>query len=212
MPEKRRCTARRSAAVRSATPGARDVRLQPVRAVRRSPDRGSRRSRSRRTGPSRRRRTRRRRSRGTSETVAQAAPAVAGRERPRRPRRRGRSRRRPSGRPGPCSPPTAGQPQELLMTSAPRSGRGFSPSWSVGARKNSKHSVYRAGVPTPRSMLRQPIRLRARRDADLVARAVVADRQARRRGAVAVVVAGRGGVRAARGCRRRASWIASCQL
>ena len=46
-------------------------------------------------------------------------------------------------------------------------------------------------------MLRQPMNRAPGRDADLVARAVVADREPRRRGAVAVVVARRGRVRAA---------------
>ncbi len=42
---------------------------------------------------------------------------------------------------GLVQPSLAGQVHELLMTSAPRSGRGFSPAASVGARNHSKHSV-----------------------------------------------------------------------
>lgn len=42
---------------------------------------------------------------------------------------------------GSVQPSLGGHPQELLTTSAPISGRGFAPFASVGARKNSKHSV-----------------------------------------------------------------------
>src|SRR5215471_20237051 len=56
-------------------------------------------------------------------------------------------------------PSLGGQSQELLMMSGAFDGSGFAPEIFVGARKNWKHSVYRAGVPVPSSMLRQPIHL-----------------------------------------------------
>src|SRR5215212_2067993 len=54
-------------------------------------------------------------------------------------------------------PSLVGQPQLLFITCGRRVGLGFCPLRSVGAMKNWKHSLYVAGVPTPTSMLRQPI-------------------------------------------------------
>lgn len=42
---------------------------------------------------------------------------------------------------GSVHPSRRRQPHELLITSGARSGRGLAPVWSVGARKNSKHSA-----------------------------------------------------------------------
>src|SRR6185312_5178997 len=52
-----------------------------------------------------------------------------------------------------------GQPQELVVTSGARSGLPWvgSPLTGYGARKNSMHSMYLAGVPTPWFMFRHPI-------------------------------------------------------
>src|SRR5258705_12889422 len=64
-----------------------------------------------------------------------------------------------------CMPSPAMQPsdvghdQELLITSGARSGFALSPARSVGASIHCMHSMYRAGEPTPLSMLRQPIHL-----------------------------------------------------
>src|SRR5437588_11190021 len=53
----------------------------------------------------------------------------------------------------------AGQPELLYMTSGRRSGFGFWLFRSVGAMNHWKHSVYVSGLPTPSSMLWQPIHL-----------------------------------------------------
>src|SRR4029453_4688354 len=56
-------------------------------------------------------------------------------------------------------PSSVGQTQELVVRSGALVGSPWlgSPPTGYGARKNSMHSMYRAGVPTPSSMLRQPI-------------------------------------------------------
>ena len=51
----------------------------------------------------------------------------------------------------------AGQPQLLFITWGRFVGSGFWPARLVGAMNHSKHSVYVSGLPTPSSMLWQPI-------------------------------------------------------
>src|SRR5689334_20792283 len=50
-----------------------------------------------------------------------------------------------------------GQPHELLTMSGAIAGLGLLPFLFQGARKNSKHSIYVLGRPTPLSMSRQAI-------------------------------------------------------
>ena len=95
------------------------------------------------------------------------------------------------------------------MTCGRWSGSAFCPLRSVGARKNWKHSVYVAGVPLPWSMFRQPIHLAPGATPIWFAppsSPTVGPGGVR---AVAVVVAGRPGVRAADAA---AAMDASCQL
>ena len=55
-------------------------------------------------------------------------------------------------------PSEGGQVQELIVTSGAFVGSPCrAPPTGFGARKNSMHSMYVAGVPLPWSMLRQPI-------------------------------------------------------
>src|SRR6185369_17146044 len=54
-------------------------------------------------------------------------------------------------------PSDAGQPHELMVMSGALVGSGSLPLMRVGARNHCMHSMYLVGVPTPWSMLRQPI-------------------------------------------------------
>ena len=128
-------------AVRTLTPGATDVGLERMRAVDAST--GPRAEKfaitsERSVAPDRERRPRR--SPGTAAIEEQLGPYFRPR-RPRRSRRRAGSRRPRRRIVRVRAAFLSGQVQELLTTSAPSSGRGFSPFASVGARKNSKHSM-----------------------------------------------------------------------
>src|SRR5215831_5257049 len=54
-------------------------------------------------------------------------------------------------------PSEAGHSQELMVISGALVGSPCPPPIGYGARNHSMHSMYRAGVPLPTSMLRQPI-------------------------------------------------------
>src|SRR4030095_14129371 len=56
-------------------------------------------------------------------------------------------------------PSSVGQTHELVVRSGALVGSPWlgSPPTGYGARKNSMHSMYRAGVPAPSPMLRQPM-------------------------------------------------------
>ena len=76
------------------------------------------------------------------------------------------------------------------------------PPTGVGARKNSMHSMYLAGVPTPTVHVAAGNPLCARRHPDLVGTAIVADRCASGVAAMEEIIA-RHGESSARKCRRR---------
>ena len=85
-------------------------------------------------------------------------------------------------------PSDGGHSQELFVMSGALVGSGSPPPIRVGARKNSMHSMYLAGVPAFWSMLRQAIHF-APAHPDLVTSAVVTNRRANGVSSVKKVIA-----------------------
>ena len=77
-------------------------------------------------------------------------------------------------------------------------GSGSLPSIRVGARNHCMHSIYRAGVPTFESMLRQPIHFAPGAIPIWLPMSVIADHGAGGMRAVSIVIAGKRRIEAAR--------------